>query len=743
MCVYDKSCIFAGRFEHVSECLIVRKKDNPTNKKQKGRIKGKNLIIVMKRTLLLTICLILTGGLIIANTVTAPADIPNYYSSIDGTSGKTLYDAISTVTKHGYSSLGYDGLYTAYKSTDLKSDGTIWDMYSNCEFSNPGDKCGNYKVECDCFNREHSIPQSWWGGGTSGIGCDIFHVLPTDGKVNGMRSNYAYGEVSNASYTSKNGSKLGSAKSLSVSGKTIVGNSGITATLSDKVFEPIDEYKGDFARGYMGALIKWGTNLSNFPQDNGTKVFSGTYTAAGYFGLTKYGVALLLKWHRQDPVSQKEIDRNNGIQKTQGNRNPFIDYPYLAEFIWGSHAGEELNLNQLLNSSDSRFIPGESDGYLGEIVTPTIDISTSEIAFGGVAPGETATQTLTIKGTLLSSDISLSLTGTNANLFTVTPTTVAAANANITNTITVTYKPTTKGIFSATLHVSSGILSQDITLSGSCEEICTVRWMVNEKNYTIGNPTATTVVNTRVTTLPTAPASCNSESEQFVGWTETEIKVAQEEVPDDLFSTEEEAPIVTQNTTYHAVFAHLEQSGTAAQTLLWTPDDNTGWTMSGLSSKTDYEVMLSGAYIESPEITLNGLDSVKVMMRTYGGTSYKTLTMSSNGNVIGTIDAEKGKNMTQYLWVNTKTLTGQGALKFYSTTSTDDTGPGIQSITIYLHGTTYTYSRYITTCESTPTDIVDDPSKPMVAEKILYNGQLLIRYDRAVYNMYGQRVSYE
>ena len=697
----------------------------------------------MKRTLLLTFCLILMGGISIAGTVTAPANIPSYYSSVNGASGKTLYDAVSTVTKTGYSSLGYDGLYNAYKSTDAKSDGTIWDMYSNCSFSNPGDKCGQYKVECDCFNREHSIPQSWWGGGTTGIGCDIFHVLPTDGKVNGMRSNYAYGEVSSANYTSKNGSKLGSAKSLSVSGKTVVGNSGITTTLSDKVFEPIDEYKGDIARGYLGALIKWGVSQSNFPQGNGTKIFSGTYTAAGYFGLTKYGVALLLKWHRQDPVSQKEIDRNNGIQKTQGNRNPFIDYPYLVEYIWGSHAGETVNLNDLLNSSDSRFVPGTSDGYLGDAAAPTLTISTSQIAFGGVAAGETAQSTFTVNGNLLTSAISLTVTGTNANLFTVSPTTISAANANATNTITITYKPTTQGEFSATLHITSGTLSQDIALSGSSAEVCTISWLVNGQEYATGNPTTSAVVNARITTLPTAPtSSCNNRSEQFVGWSETTIPTTQDEMPDDLFSSEEDAPIVTHSTNYHAVFAHLEGTGAAPQTTTWTPDDNNDWTMSGMLSHSDYMVLVSDAYLESPEINLAGLDSIHVIMRTYGGKNYKTLTIAVNDKQIGYINAQDN-SMDTYQWTNTTTLTGKGVVRFYSTTTTSDGGPGIKNITIYVSGSAYTYSRYTTACDSSTIETVEGNDKPTAAEKILHNGQLLIRYNGVLYNTFGQIVSYE
>ena len=319
-------------------------------------------MIAMKRTFALTVCYLLASWAI-AGTVTPATGIPAYYKDVDGKTGKALFDQIHVIAKVGYHSLGYDGLWNAYKETDVRADGTIWDMYSDCDFRLGTGKCGNYKKECDCYNREHSIPKSWFGDTKSGPGCDIFHLVPTDGKVNGMRSNYPFGEVSNASYTSGNGSKLGSSKNISVTGKTIVGNKGVSASCSDKVFEPVDEYKGDFARAYFGTMIKWADDYQAFTSSNGSTIFSGNYTASGYFGLTKYGVALLLKWHREDPVSQKEIDRNNGIQKTQGNRNPFIDYPYLAEYIWGEHAGEAVNLDKLVHSEDIRFIPDESNGY--------------------------------------------------------------------------------------------------------------------------------------------------------------------------------------------------------------------------------------------------------------------------------------------------------------------------------------------------------------------------------------------
>ena len=292
--------------------------------------------------------------------VTKPADIPAYWASANGKSGATLWTAISAQTNVGYSSIGYKGLYSAYRQTDVypaghPNAGKIWDMYGECAFAT-SNTCGNYDDVCDCYNREHSIPQSWWGGGTSGIGNDIFHVLPTDGKINGVRSNDEYGIVNGG--TNWKGNLSGSAGSWSTDRPTIASTAGEVVQGSGNVFEPLNEYKGDIARGLMGTIIKWQqSNLTS-----GNNFFTGKYNVSGNFGLTKRAVVLLMKWHREDPVSQKEIDRNNGIQATQGNRNPFIDYPYLAEYIWGEHAGEAVDMNLLMPSTDPDFIPGESDG---------------------------------------------------------------------------------------------------------------------------------------------------------------------------------------------------------------------------------------------------------------------------------------------------------------------------------------------------------------------------------------------
>ena len=614
----------------------------------------------MKRFILLTTLFLLTISAA-AKSVTPAASLPTYYKDINGKSGKTLFDAVHVVTKVGYSSLGYDGLWTAYQHTDLRDNGKVWDMYSDCNWTYKSDQCGSYSSECDCYNREHSIPKSWYGDTKSGPGCDIFHLVPTDGKVNGMRSNYAFGEVSSASYT-YDGAKLGSAKSITIiNGSTIAGNEGTSISCSaNKVFEPRDEYKGDFARGYFGTMIRWANgDHQSFTDGDGGKIFSSNYTT-GAFGLTKYGVALLMKWHRQDPVSEKEIDRNNGIQQTQGNRNPFIDYPYLAEYIWGEKAGETLDLSKLITAYDSRFVLGQSDGSL---------------------------------------EGSNSGSGNGGNEDPIDPT-----------------------------------------------EKCTIIWMVNGAVYTTGNPTTSVNKGGVVTQLPTAPKSCDDISTQFVGWSEDVIEGTQDDVPTDLFSTADDAPDITQNTTFHAVFAQLtEEEGPVADSPSVSMDltDQEGWTLSGLIKDSKHWRVVSGAYIESPQVDLANVTSIVVKLRTYGGSAYKTLEFSMNETKVGELNATSN-SLKDYTWTPSSTLSGSGKLRFSSPTCTAENGPALSSITINLNTNTpsvvYVYSRYITSCSNNEnTDLGEMIIAAPTTNKIIRNGQLLIEYNGVYYNTLGQQ----
>lgn len=241
-------------------------------------------------------------------------DAGNYYNSINFDQSPTsLKTSLSKLIKN-HDSLSYNELWDAFKTTDRKSDGTVWDMYSNEKFKFGSDQCGNYSKEGDCYNREHSVPKSWFDD-KAPMYTDLFHLVPTDGYVNNRRSNYPFGEVSSATYTSKNGSKLGRSALSSYSGT---------------VFEPIDEYKGDFARIYMYFVTCYqDKNITVTSEAKSTFVKSGQY-----YTLTDYAKELFLSWNELDPVSEKEIERNQNVYRLQGNRNPFVDIPALAEIIF-------------------------------------------------------------------------------------------------------------------------------------------------------------------------------------------------------------------------------------------------------------------------------------------------------------------------------------------------------------------------------------------------------------------------
>ena len=248
---------------------------------------------------------------------TPDIDPSGYYAEINWNStGATLKTALSSVISKGAKAIGYGALWTAYESTDLTDEGYIWDMYSNEKFNPRNDRAGTYKSEGDVYNREHTIPQSSWKStsGASSMKCDLFHVVPTDGYVNNRRSSFPHGNVSSAKYTSKNGSKLGTGS-----------NNGYSGT----VFEVIDEYKGDFARSYFYFVTRY---QSYIPSVNYYAFNKTTYPSLASWALKTY-----LAWNDMDPVSEKEIKRNEAVYKIQNNRNPFIDHPEAVDKIWGSY----------------------------------------------------------------------------------------------------------------------------------------------------------------------------------------------------------------------------------------------------------------------------------------------------------------------------------------------------------------------------------------------------------------------
>jgi endonuclease I len=241
---------------------------------------------------------------------------PGYYDNAIGREGAALHQALHVIIDN-HTSISYTELWTAFQQTDAKPNGKVWDMYSDVpsgnpayEFSFSSDQCGNYSGEGDCYNREHSFPESWYNDMGAPMKSDLFHLYPTDGYVNGRRSNHPMGEVGSVTWQSTNGSKVGTSNYPNYSGFT--------------VFEPIDEYKGDFARSFFYIATRY------YGQDNGwseNEMFDGA-------NIKEAAIFMLLDWHETDPVSDKEINRNNQVYLIQGNRNPFIDHPIFANAIW-------------------------------------------------------------------------------------------------------------------------------------------------------------------------------------------------------------------------------------------------------------------------------------------------------------------------------------------------------------------------------------------------------------------------
>ena len=234
-----------------------------------------------------------------------------YYNAANGKKGEALKTAMYGIISKK-NSLTYDELWEKYIITDTRADGYVRDWYSNTtNFTHIADKAGSYKKEGDVYNREHLVPQSW-----GPPKADIVHVVPTDGYVNNRRGNLPLGEVGTISYQSNNGySKVGTCK---------------TAGFSGQVFEPNDEVKGDIARIYFYMATCYEGQANNWS--------GGMFGGTKYQPLAQWAFDMFLRWAKLDPVDDVERARNNAVARAdvQNNRNPFVDYPGLEDYIWGS-----------------------------------------------------------------------------------------------------------------------------------------------------------------------------------------------------------------------------------------------------------------------------------------------------------------------------------------------------------------------------------------------------------------------
>ena len=303
----------------------------------------------------------LTFLLLVCSTLLWAEPIPQgYYSHAQGLKDSllkaALHDSICMGWRVHYGTQGYTypdsiyytGTWNYLPLTDQRPDGTIWDMYSNTRRyfpTNGGSGCG---VEI-----EHCLPKSWWGWTTKSsektdsIGYrayrDLYHLTPADGSANGNKGNYAPGHVQKGDKFDNGSFRMDAAKS---------------SLYGYICFEPAEEYRGDFARAYFYIATAYAD--LHWSADACTNYLDST----SYLLFRPQLLAVLLDWHRADPVSRKEIVRADAVSTIQHNRNPFIDYPDLVEYIWGNKQGQTVDFSTLTCTASADYVPAPDTNNL-------------------------------------------------------------------------------------------------------------------------------------------------------------------------------------------------------------------------------------------------------------------------------------------------------------------------------------------------------------------------------------------
>ena len=346
------------------------------------------------------------------------AQIPaGYYDSAIGKKQAELKTALHLIIKTAnvpsYGS-GTSSTWAAFAKMDIRpEDGTVWDMYSNNHVAFNGNSAASG------MNIEHSFAKSWWGAGRQAAQ-DVQHLCPSNSTANSAKGSWPMAVVDGTTSFDNGCIKVG--KSSSKAGMTL------------DAWEPADEYKGDFARMYMYMVTAYEDYAADWTANSINQLDNNTYPV-----FEQWTVDLLLKWNKQDPVSQKEITRTNEAYKVQGNRNPYIDYPLLAEYIWGTLMAVPFTTD---GNVDYPYLSSPSNGAI--------------LDFGKIVYQKNAVSTLNLKAQNLTGDLTLAISGTDAAEFTITKTTITKAEAEAGYSIPVNYSAQTIGAKTAQLTISGG-----------------------------------------------------------------------------------------------------------------------------------------------------------------------------------------------------------------------------------------------------------------------------------------------
>lgn len=376
---------------------------------------------------------------------TASADYSEaYYSLMNGKKREELKAAakecVSTHQTLEYYSLPNYWVYSDIYPDLYNGKKRWWEMYSDAVYLIGSGQSGTSSFSANHMQREHAVPKSWWKYNGSveytPAYSDMWNLYPSDASANQAKLNYPFGET--ASTIFDNGcTKVGPAKTGYGGG-------------ASNVFEPADEYKGDFARAcfYMATVY-----------DDLNWCYTYMFTKSTYPTLVTWASDMLLQWARQDPVSQKEIDRNNAVEQCQGNRNPFIDFPELAEYIWGTRTKETFYVKDQDTTDPTPPITGDP-----ELTAP---VSGETLDFGEIAVNVPVTRALQIKGKNLTESLSLRVVGADKDCFKADVSTIPASTMNREGgyLLNITFKPTEVRSYDAKITLYDGGLSGSVVVS--------------------------------------------------------------------------------------------------------------------------------------------------------------------------------------------------------------------------------------------------------------------------------------
>ena len=542
----------------------------------------------------------------------------SYYSSLNNKNGDQLRAALTQLLyNHHIYYDKYDGDASGSENWDFPFDidpntGYVWDIYTK-DCNMPANIGSGQSCCCSGLNREHLVCQSTFGGSGNKDKvpqyADRHALFMTDARTNQIRNDQPFGEVDKTSSkaTNGNGSSCTNCTDHALGWKGPVKTFANLYESTELVYEPGDEYKGDIARAVLYMVVRYaektycrlpdGAHYYNSTTGDGGAVASALTTENDYcvtawknagnstaetigqlfstslstnYGLSAYGKAILLKWHRQDPVSQKEIDRNNGVESVQGNRNPFVDYPCLVEYLWGNNAGQTFSTSTTAGSFQTGlFVVGASDGCSCSI-DPMISQPFGTLDFGTTNADIPISEEVTVRGLYLNDNtqnLTLTITGQHKDHFSLSTNSIRKTDAEDGIAITITYAPTAVGTHTATLSISGcGVTAHNVTLTGTCDNRPTVTWSANGEPHHLA-----AVVSGERPSLPAAPDDCSGAGNRvFVGWTADGDYNSADTEPSDLFT--KKAPVVTANTTFYAVYANTTISGGLSDYALFTGD---------------------------------------------------------------------------------------------------------------------------------------------------------------------------